>query len=190
MLGRIGQQRRGVQAAGQGHPHKEAALGLGGRDSLGEELLDGLAHGAGPLAVGIANGGHLSGQPAASHELVGHGLGQGAAVQVGALFGHHELVGQLGRADHPGQSQTRRQRLAKGAEIDDVAPRIALRGGVLGIAGRVDGQERGQRLAGKAQLTIGIVLHQADAVARGDVDHLSAASYGHRDAGGILKGGQ
>src|SRR5208282_5667860 len=90
-----------------------------------EELLESLEHYVAALAVDLTNQLHVFVEEPIACYFVGHKLGEGRSVQVGALLQLRQLADDLWRRDDPSQTKAGSQRLGECAQVNNIANGIA-----------------------------------------------------------------
>ena len=161
----IGQQPGRVDIAGQAHPEEHAAFGPGEADTVSQDADQGIVQGCATRAVGGAYARHVLVVAAAGKILRGDLLDPDGAGHVVGGLGADAAAADLGRRDQPAHAQARRHGLGHGRGIGHPGTR-------LGVG---QGDERGHLLAAIAQLAVGIVLDQQEAVPGRQLQQLQAA---------------
>src|SRR5271157_1366113 len=152
---------------------------------LGREVvMQGLQHRVTAFSINPADQFHVLFEEAIPRCFVGNHLHKAAGVEVSALLQLHQPADYIGRRHDPTQSQSRRHYFGVGAEIDDVPQAISI------VPLQVDAIEHDQRrnvLAFIAQLPVGVVLDDRDAVLVGEQYKFVSATARQRDASWVLK---
>ena len=161
------------------HPEEQAALGMSPCYFGREIFVQRMQHRIAALAINLANQFDVLVEESVARDFVGNVLTEGGSVQVGGLFQLHQFADHVFGSDDPGQTNSGRERLREGAQVDHVAESESV------IAAQIVAVEHHQRrnvLAFVAQLAVGIILDDRDAVLVGQKNELMAASFGKRYA--------
>ena len=162
----------GVGAGGKRQPGEEAALGTSPAHAVRGRALE-----RGEQALALApverpRPRQLLLDPAAARGLLEEPLPERARALVGELLGRDELGGDLCRPDGPAEPHAGTERLRRRAGLDDDV--------------RAEAPEARQRLLGEAELAVGDVLDDQEAVAARQLDQRRAPIRREADARRVL----
>src|ERR1035438_832051 len=90
-----------------------------------EVLSQSLQHHGAAFAIKLTDQLFMLVEKSIARHFVGHELSKGRSVQVGALLELSQLSDDLRRSNDPSQAKPWSQRLREGAQINDVANRVA-----------------------------------------------------------------